>query len=100
MTDDVKWIVEALRMCPVPGYGCNDCPVYTPGKPCQNELNAANLIESLAAELEQVKRERDELLKQLRGDCGICAHWQECVDNDFALDRNYPRCWEWRGVKE
>ena len=56
-------------------------------------------IEELIAELKQVKRERDELLKQLKGDCGICAHWQECVDSNFSLERNYNSCWQWRGVK-
>lgn len=52
MTEEAKKIVEALRMCHDPKYGCYDCPVDVPGEPCQNELKAADLIESLSAENE------------------------------------------------
>lgn len=48
MTEEAKKIVEALRMCHDPKYGCYDCPVDVPGEPCQNELKAADLIESLS----------------------------------------------------
>lgn len=56
--------------------------------------------DQLKARLEHVECERDALLERLKGDCGICAHWKECRENNFELDRNYNSCWEWMGVKE
>lgn len=96
MTDEAKRCVETCREWyqVFVNFGRGD-------ERSVNELLAvADLIESLSAELEQVKDERDGLLKQLRGDCGICAHWQECVDSDFACCHSYPNCWQWRGVQE
>ena len=68
MTDEVKRCVEALRMCdlpknvqPVAFYVCRDCLAYEADVECRINLTAAGLIESLAAELEQVKQERDGL---------------------------------------
>lgn len=60
---------------------------------------AANLIESLSAELEQVKRERDAAKQDLIPSCSICVHnrglkkWDdECID---CYDKSK---WQWRGV--
>lgn len=107
MTDKAKRIVEALRMCPVSGYSCNDCPVYTPGITCQNELNAADLIESLSAELEQVKQERDAAVEDLRSAayCGDCVNYTTAIEVEpckacFA-NRGFTKPnWQWRRVKE
>ena len=108
MTEEANVCMEILRKAAHIGssFDCHDCPAYaacpTGTVGWNNECifdTAADLIESMSAELEQFKRERDELLKQLRGDCGICAHRQECVENNFALDRSYNSCWQWRGVK-
>ena len=78
---------------------------------------AADLIESLAAELEQVKRERDVAIKQmLEHDvnnplrCSFCKHDDAC-DAPFSIcGYCRPSCpcnscinhsnWEWRGAKE
>ena len=79
MTEEARKRVEALRMCPVPGFGCCDCPVYIPGQTCQNELKAAALIESLSAQLDQVTRERDAAVKDIRNaafcGCHVCKHY-------------------------
>lgn len=68
MTDEMKRCVEALRKCDIPQniqpvafYVCRDCSAYEPDMPCRINLTAADLIESLAAELEEVKQERDGL---------------------------------------
>lgn len=93
MTDEAKDVVEALRIV---GDSLFD--------------NAADLIESLSAELEQVKRERDAAVESMRGWCAFCAH-----DERGKLLRESPVClacmhnmddedlednWQWRGVKE
>lgn len=62
---------------------------------------AADTIEKLQAELEQVKKERDAAVDDLKsvcddsGDgCGICKH-VPCAEK-------YGRCigWQWRGLRE
>lgn len=65
MTDETKRCVEALRTCHS-NEDCRDCKFVDSDKDemsCVNILfvNAADLIESLSAELEQVKQERDGL---------------------------------------
>lgn len=75
--------------------------------------DAADLIESLAAELEQVKRERDVATEQVKvlGACAYCEHDSFCPNTipDCMNCRN-ERCpcyvcghqsqWKWRGMKE
>ena len=57
-------------------------------------LQAEN--EKLRAELEQVKRERDEAVEYLRGQCRYCKR------NLVCTSRKGPQsnCWEWRGQKK
>lgn len=67
----------------------------------------ADLIESLSAELEQVKRERDAAVEDLRGMCCLCTHFN---DNNFCFecmhfcpfDDEYfhKDHWQWRGPQE
>lgn len=64
MIDEVKRVVETLRYCEETGARCGECPSgkNERGIPnCHSLGNIADLIESLAAELEQVKQERDGL---------------------------------------
>lgn len=60
MRNDVKRCVEALRF--KEDFECIECPI--PAGNCEENCMldvAADLIEALAAELEQVKQERDGL---------------------------------------
>lgn len=66
----------------------------------------ADLIESLTAELEQVKRERDAAVEDLRcsARCIYCEHYakstQEEPCNTCMNDLDYSKTkWQWRGVK-
>lgn len=68
---------------------------------------AADLIESLSAELEQVKRERDAAVEDVSGYCATCAFVDDCAKHDLNDSAPYFRwfygdCedWQWRGVKE
>ena len=68
MRCDVKLTVDILRYCEESGARCGECPsgVNENGVPnCHSQAHIADLIESLAAELEQVKRERDALQAEL-----------------------------------
>lgn len=128
MNEEARETVKALRMCPDPSYGCYDCPVFVPGKTCQNELKAADLIESLSAQLDQVTRERDGLsimltsatsaaetykrerdaavkdieelrTRYFRGTCHYCKHHgEEYISND-CMDCHGSN-WQWRGVEK
>jgi len=86
--------VEALRLF-VSFYH----PKLNATNPCGLMKAAADLIESLSAELEQVKRERDAAMQDLIPSCSICVHnrglkkWDdECID---CYDKSK---WQWRGV--
>lgn len=62
--------------------------------------NAANLIESLSAELEQVKRERDAAVEDMVRLCAICVHCRGCDewDDEVCMTCNNKSKWQWRGV--
>ena len=98
MTDEAKKVVETLRYCEESGARCGECPTgkNEQGIPnCHSQGDIADLIESLFAELEQIKaewdglnvmlgqaqsmletrtRERDALMDELRGRCYSCAN--------------------------
>lgn len=57
-------------------------------------LQAEN--EKLRADLEQVKRERDEAVEYLRGQCRYCKRNLVCTSRKGP----HSNCWEWRGQKE
>ena len=60
---------------------------------------AADLIERMAAELEQVKRERDAMVRDLDiyGGCNVCKYRPHIDDACEQCTRGTPK-WEWRGV--
>lgn len=119
MTDEARKCVEALRWsstnadctsnyytCPV-SHEC-ECSNFTLCDPAV----AADLIESLCAELERVKRERDAAVKDLCTHCGVCVHVRDCLVTGCSGDMgeackqcpcltciNYNN-WQWRGVNE
>lgn len=72
------------------------------------QLQAAN--EKLRAELEQVKRERDAAIEDLRGKCSACANYTPyhndgpCATCKFEIACFVPEKatdkWQWRGPKE
>lgn len=67
----------------------------------------ADLIESLSAELEQVKRERDAAVEDILRGCHKCKHFKvmfngctpdyDCEYSDVCEDGDH---WQWRGVQE
>lgn len=69
-------------------------------------INAcADLIESLAAELEQVKRERDAAVADLKDYCytgKVMCHYCKFLGNGRFCENECGdgECFEWRGVKE
>lgn len=93
---DAKWYANWVRMLPAES---------APEK--MRNLEAADLIESLAAELERVKRERgaavkdvEELCKNPHSACHYCnSHSEKYVSND-CMDCVNACNWQWRGVRE
>lgn len=74
---------------------------------------AADLIESLTAELAQVKRERDALISDLEQydelPCALCEHYSKgndeipckfCKNIAKPMDEDKVSQWQWRGVQE
>lgn len=107
MTNEAKRTVKALRRCPDSDFKCEQCPVYNPGFPCQNELNAADIIEELSEELERVKLERDAAIKDLSvyKECALCKYYMY-NDNVYDIFGMCLGCgsrknnFEWRGARE
>lgn len=118
MTDEAKLIVNILRACAVETQ-CSKCVVFCGNEECLFTA-AAKIIESLAAELEQVEQERDGLnilLGQAQSmletrtrerdaavqdlnmscPCEVCA--RSC---QYDKVNPYDECADfmWRGVKE
>jgi hypothetical protein len=106
MADEVRRIVEWLRV-----ESCNSC-IFSRLGDCRSfddclERTAADLIESLSAELEQVKQERDAAVEDLRSAayCGDCVNYTTAIENEpckaCLVNRGFTKPnWQWRGVKE
>lgn len=110
--EEIKMTVDTLRYCEESGARCGGCPsgigengVHN----CCSPKKIADLIESLAAELDQLKRERDAAVNDLKlWHCFSCnnkstPYCQECSRNRVRLIKGYMSGrdhYEWRGVKE
>lgn len=54
------------------------------------------IVRELREKLERVKMERDSLLKELAGECGLCKHYVDCrLNNHYCHDGEK---WEWIGL--
>lgn len=54
--------------------------------------------EAAEARAEKAEREKDALLKEFAGECGVCLHYEECSKNHYSCCDGAD--WEWRGQKE
>ena len=118
MTKEAKRIVAALRVV-CDERSCEDCPCYDwchmRKVNCLDDA-AANMIESLSAQLEQVTRERDAAIRQQLEAyknnpfaCNFCKHDEVCdgrllACGDCDMDCPCNTCidhdkWQWRGVE-
>lgn len=119
MTDEAKLTVGVLRYCEESGARCGGCPSGTDenGVPnCHSQAHIADLIESLSAELERVKRERDAAVEDIYSmkACALCKHYPngeqcetyfllccECdIGNCICKECVNGEKMEWRGVQE
>ena len=95
-------IIAALRCCADGQVPCNKMCVYDNvilHFKRQMMADAAHLIESLSAELEQAKRERDAAKHDLIPSCAICAHNRGLKKWDDECNDCYDKSkWQWRGV--
>lgn len=107
MNKEARRIVEALRF--KEDFECIECPI--PAGNCEENCLldvAADLIESLSAQLDQVTRERDAAVKDLKlWYCFSCnnkstPYCQECTRNRVRLVKGYlsgRNHYEWRGAE-
>ena len=56
------------------------------------------IVQQLRAELERVTAERDALLKELSGECGVCSHYDDCIKNHYSCCDGSN--WEYCGPKK
>lgn len=70
------------------------------GKDTNVTTNADLLARAEAAEAraEKAERERDALLKEFAGECGMCLHYEDCAKNHNSCCDGAD--WEWKGHKE
>ncbi len=53
------------------------------------------IVQELREQLAKLTAEHDALLKELAGECGVCAHYEKCRNNPcYCINGNM---WEWRG---
>lgn len=114
MSDEAKRLIVALRARCAEQDSCRDCPMSkwcNDDDLCTMRNDAAGLIESLSAELEQVKAERDAAVKDLKecsyfpcmtcskrkseNECEVFGKRPESLDNV-----TFCGMYEWRGVQE
>lgn len=110
MTEEVRKLVNALRE---DAEWAHANEWETPITLGDNLDTAADLIESLSVQLDQVTRERDALLDEVKGDCYICTNYKDCTSNlcvsHRATSRECAGCkcrdciydseWQWVGVE-
>ena len=75
----------------------------------RGEIQAADTIEKLQAELEQVKAEKDAAVESIPHECKTCVYHtvffngctldHDCTNPDGGCSNNNDR-WKWRGQKE
>ena len=105
MTDEVKLYVEICREWyqAFTNFGRGD------ERSVKDLLVIGNMIESLAAELERVKLERDaavedlETMGEARPYCGLCAHEKVGIDEapcGTCREGYIENNWQWRGVQK
>ena len=86
MTEEVRELVELLR----DEDNCNVLDYID---------DAANIIESLSAQLDQVTRERDAAVEDMRTKayyCETCVHY---TPGYFCPGCRNKSNWQWRGVE-
>lgn len=105
MTKEAKRMVAALRVV-CDERSCEGCPCsdwcYKRKVNCLDD-DAADLIESLSEQLDQVTRERDALVEEIAHYCGNCKY----ADNEYGEEPCPPQAeysepcqnWQWRGVE-
>ena len=105
MNEEVMTIVELIRK-----YDPEDVQKF-PYASHYVMCIAARKIERMSAQLEQVTKERDALLDELKGECDVCANkkdctapkcrrsthkeCEECPCRTCIIDTN----WKWEGVE-
>lgn len=67
-------------------------------KPNTIDPETLPIVQELHNELERVTRERDALLKEIAGECGLCKHYNDCTMNHYSCCDGSD--WEWRGIQE
>ena len=97
-------IVMALRICNNPkGHRCSKCPIFSryEHRTCKATVDkaAADLIESLQAQIAASQRRADAAVEDLSPKCCICKHIKDKSSNSGQCgqcDIEYSG-FEWRG---
>lgn len=62
------------------------------------DLETLPIVQELRKQLEQVTKERNALLKELAGECGLCDNFKNCQKYPvYCINGNM---WKWRGIQE
>lgn len=91
---DVNELIDNLRMPSWHDLEDPDATLLADAADALSTLQAEN--EKLRAELERVKREPEEAVEHLRGQCRYCKRNLVCTSRKGP----HSNCWEWRGQKE
>ena len=65
-------------------------------KPNTIDPETLPIVQELREQLSKVTSERDSLLKEMAGECGLCKYYDDCIKNHYSCG-GYE--WEWRGIE-
>lgn len=110
---DANAIAKALRCGNTIGGSCYAACKYRENGLCeltesQLRINAATLIETIAAENVRLRAERDKAVEDITHDCDTCLHadcaWDKppcetCIEGEVLSGIKRTDNWQWRGTE-
>lgn len=86
----VNKVIKRQELCKAVKAVADDAPAIDP--------ETLPIVQRLKAELAEFKAERDALLKELSGECGVCSHYDDCIKNHCSCCDGSN--WEYCGLKK
>lgn len=105
MTNEQKLVVDGLKYCATHEL-CEGCPAKDTCYPRDDMLIglAVDMIVQMAADLEELRQERDAAVRDLKHKsfgCEKCKHYMiasgKMCDLPIGERKHSFGCWEWRG---
>lgn len=84
----INKVLKRQELCKAVKAVAEDAPTIDP--------ETLPIVQELREQLSKVTSERDSLLKEMVGECGLCKYYDDCIKNHYSCG-GYE--WEWRGIE-